>query len=85
MNASRLKALHIEYNPESHFFDRKSMQFFGDTMRNYAVSKKTVNVQTREGIIECWELRRLRAVKHGLNSSAFFNIHTVERVLPQEQ
>jgi len=36
-NASELKALHEFHNPSSYFFSRKSMKFFGDTMRNYGV------------------------------------------------
>ena len=81
MNASELK-----YNYQAHtggyFFDRSSMKFFGDTMRNYYVSANTVNIETSSGYIhECYELTRVRPVKHGLSSSAFFDVETFERVL----
>jgi len=54
----------------SFFFDRKSMQFFGDTMANYGV---------RSYNTELWELYRKHAVKHGLKDSAYFDKITYER------
>lgn len=75
MNTSELK-YYVEQNG-SNFFERSTMRFFGDTMANYAVSSKTV---IRNGI-ECYELRRRKPVKHGLQSSAYFNAQTFERVL----
>ena len=50
-----------------HFFDRATMRFFGDTMKNY-------------GVRDCgkWvELFRRRSVKHGLNSSTYFHKKTM--------
>lgn len=65
----------------SNFFDRKSMAFFGDTMRNYSVRSKPVMVETwSSGPVECWELTRKHAVKHGLTDSAYFDVKTFERV-----
>ncbi len=49
---------------ESHFFDRKTMQFFGDTMRNFGTYTDD------EGRII---LYRKRAVKHGLTGSWVFD------------
>jgi len=57
------------------FFDRDSMRFFGDTMRNYGVR----DGGTIDGM-PVWELYRRRAVKHGLKSSAYFDKVTFERV-----
>jgi len=37
MTASELKALYCRHCPGGHFFDRKTMKFFGDTMANFAV------------------------------------------------
>jgi hypothetical protein len=66
----------------SYFFTRSSMKFFGDTMHNYAVSSKPVTVTTPSGeTVTVWELRRKRAVKHGLCSSAYFAIDDYRRVL----
>ena len=54
----------------SNFFERKTLAFFGDTMRNYSVRSKPVMVETwSSGPVECWELVRKRAVKHGLCDS----------------
>ena len=40
MNASKLKALHLLHSPESQFFARETMRFFGDTMQNFGVKKQ---------------------------------------------
>jgi len=55
---------------ETHFFTRKTMQFFGDTMRNYGVKEHD----------KVYELYRRKPVKHGLDSSAYFDKETFERV-----
>ena len=83
MNKTELK--YNVMNTGSYFFDRSSMKFFGDTMSNYYVPKATVKVDTytREGI-ECYELQRVRPVKHGLNSSAFFAVDTFENIHPKQ-
>lgn len=54
----------------SYFFDRSSMKFFGDRMSNYGVRSAGEN----------WELYRKRAVKHGLQSSSYFNKTTFKKV-----
>lgn len=69
MTPSKLKAHYQQANPDGHFFDRKTMQFFGDTMANYGVC---------EGPENTWELYRRRPVKHGLHSSAFFDKATFD-------
>ena len=69
MTPSELKYHHLLLNPDSHFFDRETMRFFGDTMGNYGVI-------THE---DCYELRRKRPVKHGLCSSVFFDKVTFEQ------
>ncbi|MCK5867217.1 MAG: hypothetical protein KAG14_02345 [Mycoplasmataceae bacterium] len=59
------------------------MRFFGDTMANYSVSKKTVIVSNEINPIEkteCYELKRRRSVSSGLTSSTFFNKDTFEVV-----
>ncbi len=73
MNPSELK-----YNVEqtgSHFFDRDSMKFFGDTMKNYGCCR--VVGETRDGeFLEVYQLYRKRPVKHGQTSAAYFEIFT---------
>lgn len=74
MTPSELKANILAHNPDSHYFDRKTMKFFGDTMRNYGVRKAEI------GGVPVWELYRKRPVKHGLKSSAFFRATDFEEV-----
>lgn len=62
MTPSELKHQY-ETSIGGHFFERKTMEFFGDTMRNY-------NVRDAGG---CWELYRRKPVKHGLKNSAYFD------------
>lgn len=70
--ASDLRDFHEEYNPDSHFFNRSTMQFFGDTMKNYGVCK--VVVRNSMGVnVMAWELYRRQPVKHGIKSSTYFN------------
>jgi hypothetical protein len=70
MTASELKYLYERNNPEGHFFDRRTMRFFGDTMRNFGVRDgKKVKTITSSGVaeVEVWELYRKRPVKGGLH------------------
>jgi hypothetical protein len=80
MTPSRLRDLHLELHPESHFFTRRTMAFFGDTMANYAVAREPVTFADYSGEpVTCWQLRRKRPVKHGLSASAYFNVETFKR------
>lgn len=74
MTPSELKANILAHDLDAHFFDRKTMQFFGDTIRNYGVRKAEI-----EGV-DVWELYRKRPVKHGLKSSAFFRVTDFQQV-----
>jgi hypothetical protein len=81
MNASELK-YNVETKTTSNFFSRSSMKFFGDTMRNYGVCSAEVKTWDGEKV-KVWELYRKHPVKHGLDSSAYFNKSTFERVHPK--
>ena len=74
MTPIKLKYQVLAAFPDSHFFDRRTMKVFGDTMRNYGVRKST--------IMGCavWELYRKRPVKEGQQASAYFNAGTLEQV-----
>lgn len=78
MTPSELRANVEAAGKEPHFFTRKTMQFFGDTMRNYGVRRTTIDTWTEDGV-EVWELYRKRPVKHGLLSSAYFEVNTFTR------
>lgn len=88
MNVSELKAKIESRGTESHFFDRKTMRFFGDTMRNFGARKVVIKSQFdssgtyhENGIErEVWELYRKRPVKAGNQSSAYFDVNTFNRV-----
>ena len=60
----------------SNFFERNTMRFFGDTMKNYGCRKVTI------GERDLYELYRKRPVKHGLSESAYFDAETFTRVFP---
>jgi hypothetical protein len=68
MTASELKALHLSREPDSHFWDRKTMRFFGDSMANFGVRR----VEHADG--PAWQLYRRRPVRHGLQASHYFTL-----------
>jgi hypothetical protein len=70
MTSSELKYLYERNNPGGYFFDRATMRFFGDTMRNFGVRDGgTIQTVSGKGIeeIEVWELYRKRPVVCGLH------------------
>ena len=78
MTPSQLKINIAVHHPNSHFFDRDTMRFFGDTIANFGVRRATVSI---EGIkVPAWELYRRRPVKHGLDRSAFFDVETFSQI-----
>lgn len=77
-----MKPSELKYNVAqtgSHFFDRKTLKFFGDSMSNYGVRSAVVINHSGEEV-GCWELYRHRAVKHGLKTSAYFDKVTFKQV-----
>ena len=74
MTPSQLKS-HVE-DTGSHYFDRKTLSFFGNRMSNYGVRSEFVKKMINDvGIVmvEVWELYRKSPVKFGNQSSTFFN------------
>jgi len=75
MTASGLKEFYYANNPDGHWFDYKTMRFFGDTMRNFGVRdagsiRALVNGRITE--VEVWDLYRRRPVAGGLHGHAAF-------------
>jgi hypothetical protein len=64
MNIYDLKREHLALIPDSHFFNSKTMRFFGDTLANFRVKKLCFNT---------FEISRKKPVKYGLNSKYEFN------------
>ena len=77
MTSSELKYLYEEANPTGHFFDRKTMKFFGDTMKNFGVTKVKLKSKSYPGLdlVDGYVLYRKKPVKHGLHSVAYSTIH----------
>lgn len=71
MTPSELKHLYELSNEDGHFFDRKTMRFFGDTMRNFGCAL----ISKKDGK-ELYQLYRKRPVKNGLQSEHFFIVDT---------
>lgn len=80
-NASDLKYAVEQAGNSPYFFSRQSMRFFGDSMSNYGF-RKAREIQTYSGPVLAYELTRKRPVKNGLDSSAFFDAVSFERVFP---
>ena len=80
MTPSELKSNIIKREPNSHYFDRKTMRFFGDTMRNYGVRKTAIVGHYDPLPVEVWELYRKRPVNHGVKSSAFFRVSDFQQI-----
>lgn len=64
LTPAQIRARYEQNNPDGHCFDRKSMRFFGDTMRNFRA------VRTETG----YRLERRRPVKHGLSRALEFDV-----------
>ena len=62
MTPSELK-YQYEQKQDGYFFTRKTMKFFGDTMKNYGCRDAGTH----------WELYRKHAVKYQLQSSHYFD------------
>ena len=87
MTSSELKYLYETSNPDGHFFTRKTMKFFGDTMRNFGVTKTKLKDRRfpESPTIDGYVLYRKKPVKHGLQSVAYFDTsgkqkHNVESI-----
>jgi hypothetical protein len=67
MTASELKRLYERNNPDGNYFDRATMRFFGDTMRNfYVVDGGLVKTYSAKRRVAVWVLCRRRPVNGGL-------------------
>lgn len=68
MTPSELKAEYYKHHSDGHFFDRKTMKFFSDSMKNFGVRDYG----------EYWELYRKRPVKYGLRIAHYFHKTTFD-------
>jgi len=66
-----LRSFVESFNPNSKYFTRGAMKFFGDTMRNYGV-RRVHGVCFSGFPVNVFELYRRKPVKNGLQRSAYF-------------
>lgn len=75
MTPSELKYAVEATGKNQHFFDRKTMKFFGDTMKNFGCRR--VEIDGRQ----LWELYRKKLTnKYQLRTVAYFDCETFHRV-----
>lgn len=72
---ANLKYWHQKLDPDSNFFARDTMKFFGDTLSNYRV--------VNHG--KLYELQRKNPVKNGLKGSAYFTVDTLSLVVNESK
>lgn len=84
MTSAELKQEVSIRNP--HFFTRKTMRSFGDTMANYGVRAITVPGHPHSHLhphpYQVWELYHRHPVKYGNQASAYFSMTNFARVWP---
>ena len=79
MTASELKYNLEHSGNEPYYFTRRTMKFFGDTMRNYGVRSNVVfDYEGNKHLV--WELYRKNPVKCNNQSSDYFEKETYKRV-----
>lgn len=75
-----LKTAVVNAGTAPRFFDRDTMAFFGDTMRNFGLRQpRTVRSLSGEPVT-AWELYRRQPVKHGLHRSHWFEVGTLRHL-----
>lgn len=79
MDARTLIRLHRKYQPDSHFFSKETLRFFGERISEMRVLKGTVTIDGHE----CWMLSsRQRNAPEGVKQRRYhyFDINTLEVV-----
>jgi hypothetical protein len=66
--ASQLAGFVSNSTSDSFYFSKDTLRFFGDSMSNYGIKHHKL------GARHIVELRRKRAVKHGMTASAYFEL-----------
>lgn len=86
MTPADIKYWLSQRDPKSHFFDRSTMKFFGDTMANYGVrSKPVVITNYLDEEHTCWVLYRKKpATVSKLKSDTYFDTTTFQVIHSKE-
>lgn len=78
MTSSELRYMIDQANPTGHFFDRETMRFFGDTMKNYGVCETTIDTWSEKNV-PVYELYRRKPVKNKLQASSYWRKDTLRQ------
>ncbi len=73
---------HQKNHPESHFFDKETLEFFGETIRTMRVSRELVDFEGHK----CYELTTLQQNSPFINkhSTYYFDCETFENIQDSE-
>ncbi len=85
MNVYILKERYQNANPDGHFFDEKTLKFFGEALSRMNVLKQTAKITDYSGDVhECYILSKLGKdfLGHKRRSYAYFDTNTFKEVLP---
>jgi hypothetical protein len=84
MSPYELKELHLEYHPDSHFFDYDTLKFFGESMSTMKVLKETEDIRDSMGELHtCYVLSKLsRKYPTGPRRTyAYFDVDTLDYIM----
>lgn len=90
---SDLKFALSQRNKDSHFFERSTMKFFADTMKNFGLRRTTIiccwdvaGNYHPEGIeVDVIELYRKKPVRLGLYTSSYFRQDNLKFIFPKSE
>lgn len=83
MSVQKLKVMHENAHPESHFFDYDALKFFGESLSTMNVLSRTTEVKDYNGDKhECYVLSKLSRT-HPMGprrTYAYFDVNTLEYI-----
>ena len=80
-----LKLAHQEAHPESHFFDRDTLKFFGERLSSMRLLKKHSTITDCMGEVhECYCLSSPQKTPFGTRRTHwfYFDVKTLEEIIP---
>lgn len=84
MDIYELKRKHLEKHPNSHYFDRDTLKFFGESLSTMHVLKGTVKVTDVCGENHtCYAISSLQRKYPGgpKRTHAYFDVDTIDRII----
>ncbi len=83
MAAHKLKAMHENAHPHSHFFDYDTLKFFGESMSTMNVLQHTAEVKDGSGVVHtCYVLSSLQRKdpRGPRRHRSYFDVETLEYI-----